>query len=200
MKDYIPGGMLQPGRNFNSNSYQHGFNGMLKDDEIAGVTGANYTAEYWEYDTRTLRRWNTDPMTNPWEVSYACFNENPIYFSDPHGLYGTESKAERMHKRAEKAGLIWAIYNTPDLEGNADYGFNTTAPGEPAFTANFNRTHFQNGVTLYATTLPGTNNLNAPFIWPATHTFLDVYVNGKSTILHMAHPVLLLSVLLVVVL
>ena len=60
-------------------------NGQEKDDEIAGA-GNIMSAEYWEYDTRLGRRWNTDPIVKPWESSYACFSDNPIYFADPHGL------------------------------------------------------------------------------------------------------------------
>ncbi len=84
-QDYYPGGMLQPGRNFNSNSYKFGMNGQLKDDEISGVVGANYSAEFWEYDSRIVKRWNTDPVVKEWESPYACFAGNPIGRVDPTG-------------------------------------------------------------------------------------------------------------------
>jgi RHS repeat-associated protein len=61
--------------------------GQEKDDEIAG-SGNSYTAEYWQYDSRLGRRWNVDPITYPWQSSYAAFNNNPIYFTDPLGLEG----------------------------------------------------------------------------------------------------------------
>lgn len=77
--------MPMPGRQFNQGDYRYGHNGQEKDDEI--FQGA-YTAEYWEYDSRTLRRWNIDPVTYPWQSPYACFNNNPIYFADPSGLEG----------------------------------------------------------------------------------------------------------------
>ena len=35
--DYYPGGMLQPGRHFNTDSYRYGYQGQEKDDEIAGT-------------------------------------------------------------------------------------------------------------------------------------------------------------------
>ena len=78
--------MAMQGRKFNgSSSYRYGMNGMEKDDEVAqGI----YTAEYWEYDSRTGRRWNVDPIIKPWESPYACFRGNPIYFADPSGLDG----------------------------------------------------------------------------------------------------------------
>jgi RHS repeat-associated protein len=72
-----------PGRHWiGGDQYRYGHNGQEKDDEI--FQGA-YTAEYWEYDSRIMRRWNTDPITFPWQSTYACFNNNPIYFSDPSG-------------------------------------------------------------------------------------------------------------------
>jgi hypothetical protein len=79
-----PGGAPMPGRSFNSNSYEYGFNGMSKVDEISG-SGNHYTAEFWEYDPRTVRRWNTDPVVKEWESPYAAFRGNPIWFVDPNG-------------------------------------------------------------------------------------------------------------------
>lgn len=73
-----------PGRNVNSPNYRYGFNGQEKDDEIAGAGNIN-TAEFWEYDTRLGRRWNTDPVVKPWESPYACFSDNPIYYKDVKG-------------------------------------------------------------------------------------------------------------------
>ena len=83
-QDYYPGGSIMPGRNFSSNSYEYGFNGMRKVDEISG-SGNHYTAEFWEYDPRTVRRWNTDPVVKEWESPYATFRGNPIWFVDPNG-------------------------------------------------------------------------------------------------------------------
>lgn len=84
-QDYYPGGMLMPGRSFNSSNYRFGFNGKEKDDEITGVTGSHTTAMFWEYDTRILRRWNLDPKPDPSISQYACFADNPIWFSDVLG-------------------------------------------------------------------------------------------------------------------
>jgi hypothetical protein len=82
-----------PGRTYNGNGYKYGLNGMLKDDEIAG-SGNIYSAEFWEYDSRTGKRWNTDPVVKPWESPYACFRNNPIYYSDPSGLDGEGPNGE----------------------------------------------------------------------------------------------------------
>jgi hypothetical protein len=67
-----------------SDKYRFGFNGQEKDNEIAGV-GNHNTAEFWEYDTRVGRRWNVDPLVKPWESSYSCFANNPLWFMDLDG-------------------------------------------------------------------------------------------------------------------
>ena len=82
--DYYPFGMVMPERNFNSTSYDFGFNGQMKTDEISG-TGNHNTALFWEYDTRLGRRWNIDPVIKPGESSYATFGGNPILMVDPSG-------------------------------------------------------------------------------------------------------------------
>jgi hypothetical protein len=71
-----------------ADAYPWGHNGQLKDNEIYGQGNA-YSAEYWEYDARLIRRWNTDPIEYEWQSPYACFNNNPIYYADPSGLEAT---------------------------------------------------------------------------------------------------------------
>jgi hypothetical protein len=84
--DYYPGGMLMPGRSYSiaNTNYRYGFNGQEKSDEIKGI-GNSYTAEYWEYDPRLVRRWNVDPVVREFESPYACFSGNPILKSDLFG-------------------------------------------------------------------------------------------------------------------
>lgn len=51
--DYYSGGAAMPGRTFNADQYRYGHNTQEKDDEIApGMC----TAEFWEYDSRIMRR------------------------------------------------------------------------------------------------------------------------------------------------
>ena len=83
--------MAMPGRKFNNSAYRYGMNGQEKDEEV--FDGA-MTADYWEYDTRTGRRWETDPISYPWQSPYACFNNNPIFFADPNGLEGEGPNGE----------------------------------------------------------------------------------------------------------
>ncbi|MEO6833681.1 MAG: hypothetical protein ABI169_15855, partial [Chitinophagaceae bacterium] len=85
--DYYPFGMEMPGRTYTASiglESKFGFNGQMKDDEVAGKGNLN-TAKFWEYDTRTGRRWNTDPVSNPSESPYATNHDNPVHYTDPTG-------------------------------------------------------------------------------------------------------------------
>jgi hypothetical protein len=97
-----PFGMAMPGRTYSSQSgYRYGFNGQEKSDEIAaGLT----TAMYWEYDSRTGRRWNVDPVVKVWESSYSTFESNPISNNDIEG-----DCAQRYSAKANRLGNIELI-------------------------------------------------------------------------------------------
>ncbi|MDP2387571.1 MAG: hypothetical protein Q8M29_14435 [Bacteroidota bacterium] len=84
--DYYAFGMPMPGRQFTSanGKYRFGYNDQEKDDEVYGPGNLN-AAEHWEYDTRLGRRWNIDPVVDPGVASYACFNNNPVHYSDING-------------------------------------------------------------------------------------------------------------------
>ncbi|MEP7129265.1 MAG: hypothetical protein ABI729_10370 [Chitinophagales bacterium] len=95
-QDYYPGGIVMQGRSFSSVNYRFGFDGQEKDDEIKG-SGNSYTAEFWEYDPRLVRRWNIDPAIaqKPWISSYHAFSNKLIWNIDPNGandnpVYDTE--------------------------------------------------------------------------------------------------------------
>ena len=72
--------------NGGKDAYEFGYNGQMKTNEIAG-TGNHNTAEFWEYDTRLARRWNTDPKPHIGISDYSAFGANPIFNSDPKGDY-----------------------------------------------------------------------------------------------------------------
>ena len=76
--------MTQPGRKFTQagSGYKYGFNGQERSDDV--IQG-NYTAMYWEYDSRIGRRWNIDPKPNINFSPYSTFNCNPIWNSDRLG-------------------------------------------------------------------------------------------------------------------
>ncbi len=112
------------------NNYRFGFQGQEEDSEIAGQ-GNSYTAEYWQYDARRGQRWNVDPITFPWQSSYATFNNNPIYHIDPLGLYGDKHEAKQQRKAAIKSGeytrkQAGKIYNTRPEDVSGEWGFNGT--------------------------------------------------------------------------
>ena len=96
--DYYPFGMQEPGRTFTTlNIYRYGFNGQESDNEIKGQ-GNTYTAAFWEYDSRSGRRWNLDPKPSVSMSSYSTFFDNPILFNDNKGdssVFG--SHGETLH-------------------------------------------------------------------------------------------------------
>ena len=86
--------------------YRYGFGGQEMDNEINGVTGSSYTAEFWQYDSRLGRRWNRDPITYPWQSTYAVFNNNPIVYTDPLGLFGTRKEGRKDKKANGRKGRV----------------------------------------------------------------------------------------------
>ncbi|MCB0512137.1 MAG: hypothetical protein KDC72_06295 [Bacteroidetes bacterium] len=84
------------------NKYRFGFNGQERETELST---SHTSAEFWMYDGRIGKRWNIDPVTYPWQSSYATFNNSPIRTSDHLGLYGTEAEANDNRQKALDAGL-----------------------------------------------------------------------------------------------
>ena len=68
----------------NIGGYRYFFNGQEADNEVFGEV-TNYSAEFWQYDSRLGRRWNVDPIFKEYESPYACFAGNPVWFADPKG-------------------------------------------------------------------------------------------------------------------
>ncbi len=101
-----------------------------------GASGTSYAAEFWQYDPRTARRWNLDPVRYPFQSSYSTFNNDPIRYMDPNGLYGTKAEAKQMRREAKAAGLNpRKVYKASN-----QWGFNTSE-GE-SVVGNFKRTFF----------------------------------------------------------
>lgn len=65
-------------------AYRWGFNTQEKSFELS-PSGNLYTAPYWLYDARTIRRHNLDPVITPSESGYLTFKGNPILYSDKEG-------------------------------------------------------------------------------------------------------------------
>jgi RHS repeat-associated protein len=85
--DYYPFGSLLPGRNFSSSSYDYGFNGKRKDDEIHGATGTSYDFGARLYDPRVSRWLKMDPQAGayPGHSPYCFVLNTPIRAIDPDG-------------------------------------------------------------------------------------------------------------------
>ncbi|MBS1538620.1 MAG: hypothetical protein JST20_12825 [Bacteroidetes bacterium] len=66
---YYPFGMERPlmTASTGTQSYRYGYNGMEKDNAVSpnGVTGANYSTDFREIDTRIGRWWSRDPIVKP---------------------------------------------------------------------------------------------------------------------------------------
>ena len=93
-------------------TYRFGFNGQELDNEVTGVIGSHYTAEFWEYDSRLGRRWNLDPKPQISISDYACFGNNPIVNIDKLGDEWDESndsKGKADSYRASATNEIEAI-------------------------------------------------------------------------------------------
>lgn len=75
--------MLMPGRKYEARSgYRYTMNGQEREKEVnENVT----SAEFWMYDSRIARRWNTDPVFKEFESPYLTFSGNPIWMADPNG-------------------------------------------------------------------------------------------------------------------
>jgi RHS repeat-associated protein len=82
--DFSPFGMVMPGRNGSTSSYDYGFQGSEKDDEIKGECNS-YTTHFRQYDPRLGRWLSIDPVVHPWESPYVFSYNNPISFNDPLG-------------------------------------------------------------------------------------------------------------------
>jgi len=66
-----------PGRTWvGGDDYRYSHNGHEKENAV--FSGAQ-SAEYWMYDSRILRRWNTDPIWYESQSPYMCFDGNPIF-------------------------------------------------------------------------------------------------------------------------
>jgi RHS repeat-associated protein len=95
--DYFVFGGIMPNRSFNSNSYNYGYQGSEKDDEISG-SGNTITTYYRELDTRLGRWWAIDPKAKPWESPYVSMGNNPIWFNDILGDEFDPASQEKVDK------------------------------------------------------------------------------------------------------
>lgn len=85
--DYEPFGALLPGRNYSSDSYRFGFNGMRKDEEIHGATGTSYDFGARLYDPRVGKWLSLDPLASKYPLwsPYQFVDGNPVRTIDIDG-------------------------------------------------------------------------------------------------------------------
>ncbi|MFT3945715.1 MAG: RHS repeat-associated core domain-containing protein [Agriterribacter sp.] len=88
--DYMPFGMVMPGRNYNSaagTKYRYGFNGKEYDNEVKGTVNQ---IDYGEraYGPREGRFWSVDPLTSqyPFLTPYQYASNRPIDGIDLDGM------------------------------------------------------------------------------------------------------------------
>lgn len=137
--DYYPFGMMMPDKIYqdSSTTTRFGFNGMEREDEIAGL-GNSYTAKFWQYDSRTARRWNLDPRPNPSISSYGTFALNPVMFTDVMGdttvLFNSETGelSEVIDDRKEEwVGLVQIeSENSDGTKNKTDFRFEFNDPND----------------------------------------------------------------------
>lgn len=156
--DYTPFGAPMNERTFSSNKYRYGFNGQEKDDEVSGQ-GNSYTAEFWQYDSRLGRRWNSDPIVKPWMSPYHAFSNKPILNIDPNGAsdspvydqegnfmgtddQGLEGKAIVMKKDDFNQGMKHEDAMKKDLAPNGHDEFYKAIPNSENYKKFYE--HFEN--------------------------------------------------------
>jgi RHS repeat-associated protein len=114
-------GSLLPGRNYNSGSYRHLFQGQEHDDEINGGVGTSYAFEYRIHDPRIGRFLSIDPLAAkyPFWTPYA-FSGNRVI--DAYELEGLEPVVENVPGRP---GAVTAApvsdYSSPG-QAEGDFG------------------------------------------------------------------------------
>jgi hypothetical protein len=104
VSDVFPFGSPMNERTINSTAVRHSFNGQEKDDEIYGE-GNMMTAEYWQYDARLGRRWNTDPVMKHSQSVYVCLDNSPMIQLDLRGNVA-ENANESGDKTSEESHEI----------------------------------------------------------------------------------------------
>jgi RHS repeat-associated protein len=117
--DYAPGGMMLPGRKYNTQKLINGYNGKRYDNEIYGE--GNFM-DYGDrmYDPRLVRFPSVDPLKKsyPYFSPYQYAGNNPVKFIDLDGAEPVASKGElesiRLTNSVDKGNLITGYYDPKD--------------------------------------------------------------------------------------
>jgi hypothetical protein len=186
--DYHPFGWGMIGRNatYNLFGYKYSMNGQEKSTEIE-PGGSSTTAEFWQYDSRTGKRWNVDPVIKSHESPYMTFAGNPILLNDPKGDEPPKKASgwKRFwrnfitHESHKTEAEDYAIANKIDEKNILDIGnqslvvINDNNPGDVRYSV-FRRSR----VDYYSNSANSSNDLNLN-----TKQFLETeYVQGQDVI------------------
>jgi len=146
--------------NEGDDKYRFGFNGQEKTNEIAGI-GNHNTAEFWDYDTRLVRRWNKDPKPVFGISDYSTFRNNPILYVDIRGdIVSFAGNADPNDKRSYEEGeAIWnSMVNYLQANGMGKYVnslIKSTTIFEVKFLSGMGSPCFINNIDKYGDVIPG---------------------------------------------
>jgi RHS repeat-associated protein len=165
-----PFGTTLYGRNWSSEKYRYGFNGIEKDDEVKGQ-GNSYNFMFRFYDTRLGRFLSVDPLVSDFAMSssYAFAMNSPLKFIDIEGaeiyITGTASD-EFINLLATRTGLEFS----KDANGKLSYA--TTIVNIPS--------PLNSGI-LVPTTIPKIVNLDGKFVSEKLRKEVIMAINGVDT-------------------
>ncbi len=134
VSDYFGFGMLMPGRQWNSGSYRHGFNGFERDDEMKGA-GNWYSFGDYGYDSRIVQRPSVDPLASeaPGWSPYRAFYCNPIYWTDPTGMLEdgfTVDKLGNIERVDDTGGEEFDVLYNKEKYDAGKKSYNNTGSGD----------------------------------------------------------------------
>ena len=145
---YYPFGSPMKTWKADGNDYRFGFGGMEKNDEIRG-TGNSYTAEFWDYDARTGRRNNPDPVIKPYISSYATYSDDPINRIDPNGADDFYDRNGQLIKRTPLGNNIYVVNSSKKV-----FDLIYSSMMKKMDSESIDWTRVNNALAFYATPLP----------------------------------------------
>ena len=167
--DYYPFGMQMPDRNMSSDQYRYGFNGMEKDDDLAGgKKGMSYDFGARLYNPGLGKFISVDPWADKyaWQSSFAYFSNSPISKLDYKGLGDEDdATANTDSDNTENADNTTASTSSgSEFGGNAETGANVASAFQTTTTKAQELSIVKGGVNNYSGAIrPGSNGLDITF-------------------------------------
>ena len=150
--EYYPYGMKINDLSYSPTGARYGYNSQEQSTEL-NLDGNHTTAEFWEYDTRSARRWNLDPVDQISKSNYATFANNSIMFSDPFGDIPTNEEGAKIagHIYDGKIGDVldggWRLDRIFEDKENLEFRaglYSRTVDGVTEYTMANAGTYFEN--------------------------------------------------------